>query len=1461
VSSTQCLVRASNSTSVTVNDVSNSTFTIKPAVTVITPNGDNGVTIWGGCTVTSITFDRSPAWNTYLIEYSINNGSTWTTIVNNWVTSANPATYNWSIPNTPSSQVRVRVTPVSATSYGDQSDNVFTITKPVTIIQPNFGGVMQVGTVYPIKWQSDGISNIYDIFYSTNGGTSYTNIVMGYNTSINTYSWTVPATVSNNCKIIVRDNINTCKTDTSDQVFIIQNTPPAITLLNPNGGDTLRGCSTYTINWTDALPSGSYNLAYSINSGSSWTSIVTNYTTSAHSYNWIIPNTINSSNVLLRVQSATTLTTLDLSDALLTIMNGTLNATPSSTAICSGNSLQLNTTGGVNYSWSPSISLSASNISNPIASPTVSTIYTVQSVNGSCVLSNTVNVTVSPAGAPVTVTITPSPSNSVCPGTLVTFTTSISNGGVNPTYQWFVNGVSNGVTSATYTTNTLSNNDVVSCLVTSDLSCVSNNPALSNSVTISIVSGQTPSVTISASPSNTICPGTLVTFSASPVFGGTTPTYVWKLNGATVGGSSATYTNNTLANGNTVSVIMTSNASCLSTSTASSIPMAIVVNTTPAVPSAISGNTVVCANSSYTYSTAAVSGATSYNWTLPSGWTGSSTTNTIAVTTLTNGGVISVQASNACGTSSTRILSVSMTVPTVSITGASSVCFGSSAILTATGSATSYTWNTTQTSNTISVSPTITTTYSVIGMDAIGCQNSASKTVTVNALPIISVTNPTICGGATATVTASGASTYTWNTGSVGANLVVTPSVTTIYTVTGTSSLSCVGSSTASVNVGSTPSISVNTSTICAGNSATLTASGVTTYTWNTGATTSSIIVTPSTTTVYSVSGQQSGCTTIASKTSTVVVNSLPTISITANSSSICVGQSTSLTVSGSVTSYTWNTSAITSSITVSPTVTTTYSVTGNDANGCQNTVAKNIVVNSLPTISVTSPTVCAGGTITVSASGASTYTWNTGAIGSNLVVSPMVNTNYTVTGTSTQGCANTSTTSVIVDALPSISVNTETICAGSSATITASGVSTYTWNTSETTSSIVVTPTSTSVYTVSGNLAGCSVVVSNTTSVNVNALPTISISASNSVICEGQTSDLTVSGSVSSYTWNTSAITPSISVSPMITTTYSVIGTDINGCENSASSVITVNPLPILSIVNSTICAGGTATVSASGASTYSWNTGATGSDLIVSPTANTDYTVTGTSAFGCVNTETASVTITATPSISVNSVTLCSGNTATLTATGVSSYTWNTGNNTASINVSPSSSTVYTVSGFAAGCSLQVTETATVEVISSPTVSAVTSNTLLCAGQTATLTASGANTYTWSTTGIGSSIAVNPPSTVTYTVTGEAGNGCVNSAVITQSVSPCTGISNAGQFDEELNVYPNPFKDLVTIKYSSSIAVRLTLVNALGGVVFETEMKDGKAEINIINQASGIYFIKIYSQEGMITKKIIKE
>ncbi|MBS1634578.1 MAG: T9SS type A sorting domain-containing protein, partial [Bacteroidetes bacterium] len=1451
VSSTQCLMRASNSTSVTINDISNATFTIKPAVTVITPNGDNGVTIWGGCTVTSITFDRSPAWNTYLIEYSINNGATWTTIINGWVTSANPATYSWNIPNTPSSQVRVRVTPTSVPSYADQSDNTFTITKPVTIIQPNYGGIMQAGTVYPIKWQSDGISNIYDIFYSTNGGASYTNIVMGYATSTNTYSWTVPATVSNNCKIIVRDNINTCKTDTSDQAFIIQSTPPAITLLTPNGQDTLKGCSTYNITWNDSPTIGTYNILYSTNSGSSWNTIVSGYATSTHNYNWIVPNTINSSNVLVRVQSTATTTVYDQSDALLSIVNGTLLATPHSTAICSGGSVQINSSGGSNYSWSPVTALSATNIPNPVATPTANITYTVQSNNGGCILKDTVAVSVSPASAVAGITITASPSSTVCPGTLVTFTASTANGGTTPGYQWKLNG-SPVATTATYTNNTLTNGDIVTCVMTSTLGCVVSNTVVSNAVTMNIVSSVTPSVAITTSPSNTICGGNTVTFTPSPTFGGASPTYIWKKNGTNVA-TTATYTSNTLANGDVITVVMTSNAVCLSTTTATSSPVTMVVNTIPTITTAISGSTVVCANASYTYSLAPVNGASSYSWTVPAGWSGSSTTNTISVTSFTNNGTITVNASNSCGTSTNKTLTVNITAPTVSVAGPTVVCSGSNATLTASGTATSYTWSTSQTTASVVVTPTIATSYTVTGTDVNGCTNTAVKSLAVNALPVVSAGSTSICAGSTTTLTASGASTYTWNTSATGANLVVTPTVTTIYTVTGTSSLSCVNTATASATVNALPSLTVTSATVCAGGTATLTASGASTYSWNTGATGASQVVSPTGNTNYTVTGVSSaGCSKTA--TTSVVVTGSPTITVT--STTICPGATATITASGAST-YTWNTGATSASLVVTPAVNTTYTVTGTSAAGCTNTGMGSVSLAALPVVAVNSPTLCAGASATLTASGATSYTWNTAATGANLVVSPSATTIYTVTGASALGCTNTATTSVVVNALPSVSATSATVCAGNTATLTVTGANTYTWSTGATGTNLVVSPSANTVYTVTGSSASaCN--ASATATVSVNALPLVS--ANSVTICTAGTATLTASGA-STYSWSTGDMTAFAVVNPSSSTVYTVTGTDGAGCSASVTASVNIAGPPSVSVASATICAGATATLTATGAATYTWNTGATGANLIVTPTANTDYTVTGTSAFGCVNTATATVFVSSAPGITVNSATVCAGSTVTLTASGVTSYTWNTGANTSSISVTPTATTIYTVNGNLTGCPVGASSTATVLVNNLPTVSAMASPSLICVGQTVNLTASGsAVNYTWSSGSASSTETVSPTATTVYTVTGTDANNCSQQAVVTVTVSTCTDVQNmlaAGI----IQVYPNPASNEVNVESNSEIQ-SVTIMDALGKLEYQSEqVNSNQLRINIENYRAGIYFVIVRSGEHIRKFRLVKQ
>lgn len=325
-SSSNCLVRIYNAGDLSVSDQSDAVFTIKPAVTILTPNGNSQVNI-GGCTVTSITFDHSPAWTNYYVEYTLNDGVTWNLIHNSYPVTSNPFTINWNVPNISSSQARVRIRP-TANNYTDVSDNVFSIIKAVTIVQPNFGGIMQAGTNYDIQWTSEGISSVYDLFYSTDGGSTYTNIVTAYNTSTNKYTWAVPNIPSSNCRIMIRDNINTCKTDTSDMAFIISTTPAPITLTKPNGiADTVSACAPYTITWTESPAIGTYNIAYSLNSGATWVNIVTNYATTTNSYNWQVPAGIASSSVLIRISSAANASIFDWSNAFFVITQPTYTFT------------------------------------------------------------------------------------------------------------------------------------------------------------------------------------------------------------------------------------------------------------------------------------------------------------------------------------------------------------------------------------------------------------------------------------------------------------------------------------------------------------------------------------------------------------------------------------------------------------------------------------------------------------------------------------------------------------------------------------------------------------------------------------------------------------------------------------------------------------------------------------------------------------------------------------------------------------------------------------------------------------------------------------------------------------------------------------------------------------------------------------------------------------------------------
>lgn len=235
------------------------------------------------------------------------------------------------------------------------------------------------------------------------------------------------------------------------------------------------------------------------------------------------------------------------------------------------------------------------------------------------------------------------------------------------------------------------------------------------------------------------------------------------------------------------------------------------------------------------------------------------------------------------------------------------------------------------------------------------------------------------------------------------------------------------------------------------------------------------------------------------------------------------------------------------------------------------------IVFYRLPTIKVTGVnTICEGESTTLTANGGSTYTWSpstglSSTTGTSVTAIPTSTTTYTVTGTDQYGYKNTQTITVIVNSLSTIEVaGVNTICEGSSTTLTASGGSSYTWSPSTdlsitTGTSITANPTSTTTYTVEGtDVNGCS----NTTdvTVTVNPLPIISITGT-SDITEGESTVLTASGGVT-YTWNPSTnlsgtIGVNVTASPIDTITYTVTGTDSNGCSNTTSITVNVTKLP----------------------------------------------------------------------------------------------------------------------------------------------------------------------------------------------------------------------------------------------------------------------------------------------------------
>jgi uncharacterized protein (TIGR02145 family) len=1001
------------------------------------------------------------------------------------------------------------------------------------------------------------------------------------------------------------------------------------------------------------------------------------------------------------------------------------------TTFCQGGSVVLTSTGATSYTWS-------TNATTQSITVTTSGLYQVTVVDnkGCSGSSSPIQVTVL---SPPNASITTIGSTALCAGQSTSLSAPAGN-----TYLW-----SNGASTQNITVNTAG---TYSVQVTNAAGCSAN----SNVVTISV--NPVPVANLSANGATSFCSGGSVVLTASAG-----ASYLWN--------TGATTQSITVNSSGTFNVTVTGAGGCNATSAATSV----TVNALPSASITATGNTTFCAGNSVLLS---ASNGNSYLW------SNGATTPSISATAA---GSYSVSVTNGAGCTATST-PVQITVnplPTVSAGANQSVCIGGQVTLNGSG-ANTYTWNNGLT-NGIAFTPANTQTYTVTGTNANGCSNTAQVTVNVNALPAVSAgANQSICAGSQVTLMGSGANTYAWNNG-VTNGVAFTPPNTQTYTVTGTNANGCSNTAQVTVTVNALPTASISPSgstTLCAGSSVNLSASNGSSYLWSNGATSQTI--TASSAGNYSVQVTNAAGCSATSTIVNVVVNPLPAANITANgSTTFCAGGSVVLSATAGA-SYLWNTGATSQTLTVNTSGTYTVTVTSN--NGCVGTSSpQSVTVSAQPSTSITAngaTSFCAGGSVLLSAPNGGTYLWSTGATTPSISVSTAGN--YSVTVTNGAGCSATSTpTTITVNPLPVVSAGAnQSVCAGNQVTLNGSGATSYSWN-NGVTNGVAFTPANTQTYTVTGSDAnGCSNTAQVT--VTVNALPVLNAGANQS-ICSGAQVTLNGSGATS-YAWN-NGVTNGVAFTPANTQTYTVTGTNANGCANTAQVTVTVNALPAVSAgANQSICAGAQVTLNGLGATSYAWNNGVT-NGVAFTPVNTQTYTVTGTNANGCTNTAQVTVSVNALPTVSAGAnQSICSGAQVTLNGSGASNYIWNNGV-TNGVAFTPATTQTYTVSGTDAnGCSNTAQVTVTVNAL--PVVSAG-ANQSICSGAQVTLNGSGATSYAWNN-GVTNSVAFTPANTQTYTVTGTNANGCANTAQVTVTVNALP-TANAGS-NTLINCVNNP-------------------------------------------------------------------
>lgn len=1092
--------------------------------------------------------------------------------------------------------------------------------------------------------------------------------------------------------------------------------------------------------------------------------------------------------------------------------------------ICSNNTFTYNFTSptvGATATWSrPAVigisqpaATGTGSISEVLTNSTNNVItvpYTYAITANGCTRNETVYVRVNPAPA-LSSTLTPA---AICSNSTFTYvpssTTQLTSGSYGFTWsRAAVAGISQVASSGSGSINeVLTNTTFLPVTVTYVYTISANGCSATNNVTVVV----NPSPVIAAKTNNA-CSGVAITLAPANGSGDVVPTgttYTWTVvdNPNVIGETNAntaqtsivqTLVNNYTSAQQVVYTVTPTFNGCAGT------PFTYTVTvSTPVAVAALTGATNVCLGSTTQLASATAGGV----------WTSSNTavatiSATGVVTGLTTGTTtISYTVTNSVGCTGVVTANVNVNalpVATITPSGSTTICQGSSVTLTASAGSL-YLWSNGLQTSSITVSTA--GNYSVQVTNAAGCVTTSAVTaVVVNPLPIATITAngpTTFCQGGTVTLTASAGSSYLWSNGATTSSITVNASG--CYSVTVTNANGCSATSACTqVTVNALPVASIsslNGTSFCQGGSVTLVSTPGSTYAWSNNLTTQSINVTASANLTVTVTNA-AGCSSTSAPFA-VTMNPLPTATITAGGPlTFCQGGSVVLTAGGG-TSFAWtNSTSTASSITVS--TSGVYTVTATNANGCSATSAPvTVTVNALPVVAAIagSNDVCVGSTTILtnatsggvwSSSNASAATVSASGVVTG-VAAGVATINYTVTNTS--GCVTTSSLVINVNAVPvNIPIGgPNTVCVGSTITNFANpgGV----WSSSNVSIATVAqngiitgvaAGTATISYTIT-NAAGCSSTV--TKVVTVNALPTVAVAANGPLtFCQGGSVTLTASGGTS-YAWsNSTATTPSITVTT--SGSYTVTATNANGCfATSAPVVVNVLALPNAAIAStgSNICLGNTTTLTASGGVSYSWSNGAPTASITVN-NSNT-YTVTVTGANGCTATASNVVTVNANPAVVVTAnapLTFCQGGSVTLSATGAASYVWSNGT-LGSTNVITQSGTYYAQGTNAAGCTSN-SAVITVTVLPTPVVAALTGANTVCEASTITLSSatpggvwSTSNSFVATVNNAGVITGMNAGTAViTYTLSNGACNASV-SASVTVLNSPATPVITAG-------------------------------------------------------------------------------